>query len=306
MFVTVAKKQKWKTTITKYFHNTTQNLEAFQSFETSYIRNPYKQFLNVSTCCFLQTAHTTCNSLTSFEIWRSELWFSSGDVRKDNSDNKWEAWHFQLGILRCRCSTFKGRSRIRIWPTGTRSWESTDQRSRAVWLPTKLMVSLVVALILANIKYFKWCLSTMYQWNMLNNIFFLSWIQRIWRSRREASTLGKRKDFRSTLFPQPMERTLLRSKARFVLLSPLSGLQWFQMRSTAYHLKRWFVLTWAELCFLKSPPPVSVCWQFLSEIPHRCLERWSRERWTTSKTPATSWMKSCRNWRYDAPRPKKK
>lgn len=34
------------------------------------------------------------------------------------------------------------------------------------------------------------------------------------------------------------------------------------------------------------------------KLRRRCSGRWSTEPWTTSKTPATSWMRCCRNWRY--------
>lgn len=78
-----------------------------------------------SSSCLLRRTHTRMEFISYYFIldWTANLVLRSF-------------------LFSFRCLMFRGRSHIRTWPTGIRSWESTDLRFPAVWLPTKLMVCL--------------------------------------------------------------------------------------------------------------------------------------------------------------------
>lgn len=105
---------------------------------------------------------------------------------------------------------------------------------------------LVTALMLANNQYFELYSTRMYELNMVNRVFVISRTQRIWRWRREALILGRRKDFPSTLCLQQMERMSWRSKALFVSSYSLSFTLWPSVISLIHlngdqyqHEQRW-------------------------------------------------------------------
>lgn len=153
--------------------------------------------------------------------------------------------------------------------------------------------------------YLTFCSTLMCKLDMIIDILVIPSIQRIWKWRREASTLGRRKDFRSTLCLRQMGPTWWRSEAASLLLScsgssacPVYELQSFHEYFLEYFLEVMSISRSSAGC------SSLLCMRWSSadsrrlKLRHRCSERRSREHWTTSKTPATLWTKCCKSWRY--------